>query len=379
MRALGMLAVAFLLVSGGRAFAEDPPTLPSGSPVETEFLKGLPGLGAKARARRQELFAVLCAGESPPSAAVMQGIAREHDQLVRTLKGRLDASHLKSLREQAKADLATRRKEALTFIRDENRYPYFGPSEGKPATEDPYGPRGKEIQEQVDALVAAVEEAYRPSVGGLDRRLRKGKSTQSRSTADVLAALEESETYLQAGGTLSGETFRILLEQVLPKLDLSREAEAAKGDARVLEENALLAKKLQASNALDGQEVACMLITNRYRIMMGLNPLRLDPRLVQASRGHSLDMATRGYFAHVDPDGKGPGDRACAVGFQSGVGENIAMGIATGEGAFLGWQHSSGHHRNMLRAGYAEIGVGRSDLHWTMMLGSEGTVRAPGR
>ena len=35
-------------------------------------------------------------------------------------------------------------------------------------------------------------------------------------------------------------------------------------------------------------------------------PLAMDPRLVSAARGHSLDMSARNYFGHIDPAGNGP-------------------------------------------------------------------------
>ena len=33
------------------------------------------------------------------------------------------------------------------------------------------------------------------------------------------------------------------------------------------------------------------------------------------------------------------------------------------------WCHSSGHHRNICRQGWTQIGVGQSTAHWTQMFG----------
>jgi serralysin len=44
-------------------------------------------------------------------------------------------------------------------------------------------------------------------------------------------------------------------------------------------------------------------------------PLAFDRHLLAAARGHSLDMATRNYFAHVTPDGVNPFKRIRAAGF----------------------------------------------------------------
>src|SRR5262249_36671940 len=58
-------------------------------------------------------------------------------------------------------------------------------------------------------------------------------------------------------------------------------------------------------------------------------PLALNALLIQAARLHSVDMATRAYFAHVTPEGLGPGARMTAVGFGwHGYGESIAGGSA---------------------------------------------------
>ncbi len=72
------------------------------------------------------------------------------------------------------------------------------------------------------------------------------------------------------------------------------------------------------------------------------------------------------YFEHVSPRGDGPNDRAIEAGYPTGAGENIAwFGAATQlqqnaevyrrhEALFL----SPPHRRNMLTAGYREIGNG---------------------
>jgi hypothetical protein len=49
----------------------------------------------------------------------------------------------------------------------------------------------------------------------------------------------------------------------------------------------------------------------RYEPRMPLAP---DARLIAAARGHSADMAARGYFGHVSPEGVGPNERIRAQG-----------------------------------------------------------------
>jgi uncharacterized protein YkwD len=55
-------------------------------------------------------------------------------------------------------------------------------------------------------------------------------------------------------------------------------------------------------------------------------PLAFDTRLIAAARGHSQDMASRGYFAHFTPEGVGPQQRIRAAGFPApGSEESIDM------------------------------------------------------
>jgi len=70
-------------------------------------------------------------------------------------------------------------------------------------------------------------------------------------------------------------------------------------------------------------------------------------------------MVKRGFFAHVNPEGDGPSERAAAAGYPFGAGENIAF---NGEGSafslFAMWRSSAGHNMNMLNTDYEALGVG---------------------
>ncbi|HLJ95581.1 MAG TPA: CAP domain-containing protein, partial [Gemmataceae bacterium] len=56
-------------------------------------------------------------------------------------------------------------------------------------------------------------------------------------------------------------------------------------------------------------------------------PLAFDPRLIQSARLHSQDMNDRSYFAHITPDGIGPGQRMADAGLAAmNYGESIAGG-----------------------------------------------------
>jgi uncharacterized protein YkwD len=117
-------------------------------------------------------------------------------------------------------------------------------------------------------------------------------------------------------------------------------------------------------------------LTNDERRGQGLAPLTIDPRLMAAAQLHSADMARRHYFAHVDPDGKSPGDRVEAQGYRwSVVAENIAAGPRTPEDVIAAWMNSPEHRANILDSRLTQIGVGYATAddeygtYWTQDFG----------
>lgn len=110
--------------------------------------------------------------------------------------------------------------------------------------------------------------------------------------------------------------------------------------------------------------IRCLL--NAERGARGLGPLRPDPRLRRAARGHSRDMVARRYFAHQSRGGSSPAGRIRAAGWTPRnsawiVGENLAW--ASGELAapakiVEAWMGSPGHKANILRRSFTQVGVG---------------------
>lgn len=135
---------------------------------------------------------------------------------------------------------------------------------------------------------------------------------------------------------------------------------------RVLEQN----RKTAVSNKVPEEEARGIEECNILRMLVGLDPLVLDPRLCDAARDHSKDMAEHGFFAHASPiPGKAsPGDRA--KNFRTTCsGENIYMGSPSAHAANMGWFYSPGHHKNMFSAGHQRIGLGNHGRHWTQKFG----------
>jgi uncharacterized protein YkwD len=100
---------------------------------------------------------------------------------------------------------------------------------------------------------------------------------------------------------------------------------------------------------------------NEERAKEKLKPLVFDPELVVVARAHSDDMFKRGYFAHINPEGKNPFDRMkdAHVRFMT-AGENLAL-AQTLEIAHKNLMHSPGHRANIMNPAFGRVGIGIMD------------------
>ena len=89
-------------------------------------------------------------------------------------------------------------------------------------------------------------------------------------------------------------------------------------------------------------------------------PLVHNTQLRNAARAHSADMAARGYFAHVAPDGRTFTQRISAAGFTGSLpwAENIASGQASPQAVVDGWMASATHCANIMNPDFRSVGVG---------------------
>lgn len=102
-------------------------------------------------------------------------------------------------------------------------------------------------------------------------------------------------------------------------------------------------------------------MVNNERIKEGLKPLEADPEMTAVARKHSKDMFERGYFAHVNPDGKNPFDRMKDMNVQfRAAGENLAL-AQTVAIAHINLMNSPGHRANILNPSFGRLGIGILD------------------
>ena len=102
-----------------------------------------------------------------------------------------------------------------------------------------------------------------------------------------------------------------------------------------------------------------MQLTNQERTRAGLKELAINDALSQAAAQKARDMLDHDYFAHISPTGVTPWFWMSNVGYTYKVaGENLAIDFIEAEDVVTAWMASPSHRDNILRAEYAETGVG---------------------
>lgn len=177
--------------------------------------------------------------------------------------------------------------------------------------------------------------------------------------SDYCGALLDTQ-YADIGVSRARSEWQVVLAQ--PVLD------SRVGDSRAVSK-ALLAQV----NAARSKPRLC----GRQRFAAA-RPLAWNAALGAAAQGHTKAMAYGNYFAHQDPDGDMPADRARAAGFRGRqIGENIAAGQGSPSKAMSGWLASPGHCANLMNPMFTQMGAAyaadaRSDegVYWTMLFGA---------
>lgn len=98
--------------------------------------------------------------------------------------------------------------------------------------------------------------------------------------------------------------------------------------------------------------------TNASRVEVGHNELTTNATLAYAAQLKANDMAEKGYFAHISPDGTTPWYWIQKAGYSySDAGENLAVNFVDSEEVHNAWMNSPTHRANILRDGFTEIGI----------------------
>ena len=98
--------------------------------------------------------------------------------------------------------------------------------------------------------------------------------------------------------------------------------------------------------------------TNLTRVSDSLPPLKTSELLEAAAMYKAKDMAERGYFAHVSPDGRTPWYWFKQAGYDfSYAGENLAVNFSDSKDVVDAWMKSPRHRANILNSNFTEIGI----------------------
>lgn len=91
-------------------------------------------------------------------------------------------------------------------------------------------------------------------------------------------------------------------------------------------------------------------------------PLAWNSALGALSQAYSRDMAARGYFGHLTPEGQTLAERlrAAGLGDAGQPAENIAAGQPTPEAVVLNWLLSPAQCANIMNPAYLSLGVGHT-------------------
>jgi uncharacterized protein YkwD len=123
-----------------------------------------------------------------------------------------------------------------------------------------------------------------------------------------------------------------------------------------------LARAGELDPTLLGLEASLHAAVNAVRTREGLVPLTREPALDAVAREHSVDMATRHYFAHETPEGLTPPDRLARGGIEgiTLAGENVGLTSRGDPNREIldGWLASPEHRRNLLMPAFNATGIG---------------------
>ncbi|MCH2063544.1 MAG: CAP domain-containing protein [Roseibacillus sp.] len=226
----------------------------------------------------------------------------------------------------------------------------------------PEGPMKAAIIARSEPAVGLLRELLLPSG---ERILRIAGDPLKKQRSQILRLGEFRDGILKAAIAIEDaeSVAKVKAEEQSVAEDLS---DLDRNGLRIMENNRKIAEAAMVPEA----ERRGVEELNQMRLLVGLPALILDPKLCDASRGHSEDMATLNFFSHTSPvPGKqSPGQRAGLSGTTSS-GENIFMGSTSPKSANRGWFRSPGHHRNMFSPGHRRVGLGQYGSHWTQMFG----------
>lgn len=132
----------------------------------------------------------------------------------------------------------------------------------------------------------------------------------------------------------------------------------------------MLPKGASTPETLTDDEILAAI--NAVRRANGAPPWTYNTRLEDAARSQARLMAQKNTLSH--DLGVTLRQRVTAAGYLGAVGENVAKGYTSLQGAIEGWMESSGHRGTLLSHRFVEFGLAvarapNGKLYWAMIAG----------
>lgn len=127
-------------------------------------------------------------------------------------------------------------------------------------------------------------------------------------------------------------------------------------------------------------------LANDDREIKNISTLKINPALEAAAKLKAEDMAAKGYFSHMSPEGLSPWYWFDKAGYTFVyAGENLAVNFTESNDVERAWMDSPGHRSNILNEKFTEIGIatasgiyqGQPAIYVVQMFGKPIPVRAP--
>lgn len=229
----------------------------------------------------------------------------------------------------------------------------------------------------VGLLVSAAASGGGQSDGQELKRSLAGVSAESPGLAGPALAVTSAAATTAVPPTSSPQTtIPVTSATTAPPETVSSTTTAGVTSTVVAENPNSSAEEIPSSNGADDSAVrtAVLQLTNAERAKVDCPALVENSQLLEAADGHAEDMAINDYFSHSSQDGRGLSDRVRDAGFTGGaLGEIIAAGQQTPEGAVSSWMNSDGHRQGIQTCGYTQVGIGYgirgNTRYWVQVFG----------
>jgi uncharacterized protein YkwD len=193
------------------------------------------------------------------------------------------------------------------------------------------------------------------------RRRERGRAACRSRKADSLKSHEARNRPLRRTRT------KAKARKVTPRTATATPESSASIIAAVLAAPCANAELTPEAGNIEAIDAATLCLVNQERARNNELPLKPNAQLERAAQGHSEEMVSEDYFAHISPSGLTPVERVVATGYVPSsevgytLGENIAWGtlqLSTPSAIVAAWIASPEHLANILYSPYVETAIG---------------------